>query len=648
MTLKNIFKIAEPDYKLSPYTGLDRNHWVDAAIYLLNGAFSHVSNIDDPLLFPLQKGKSYPHHLAQLPTVYLEGFCRTLFIASPLLREQPDLMINNISLSEYYFKQLVNILDENSETFIDSRKINQGPSQNLVEFGALSICLFIIPHILWDPLTEDQKNKLAALMLSYGDGPTIPSNWKFFNVFILSFFKSQNYSVNEVLLEDYLSKTLEHYVGDGWYNDNPAFDYYSFWSFQTYGILWSEFFGKKYYPKYVEQFIANFKDLIHFYPRMFSRSGEMIMWGRSISYRFAASSVFSLMGFLKSESTINWGWMRRIASGNLLQFLSNPKFLKSGVPTLGFYGEFEPAVQNYSCRASTYWCGKFFLGLLIPSNSPFWTESENNGEWEKQDTAQNLNIYSQKTGILVSNYSNIGASEIRSWCNIPLLPPNNPFRGFEGYYHLSYNSAFPWQLSGNAGEVAMNYIIKNKFDVWEPLHCYNFKGYNNGVYYREAKVETNPLIKFHLAEIPFSEGILRIDKIEYDDTNELLPFEIRLGHYALPKYKARVKKECIKMDNGQLYTIDNGEYTLGFISLHGFDKIETLKCINMNPVTKESYLINAVDLFDPNEYKKRYYFSFVIWKKTNSEWFLRDLDTFKVRIINDQAEVIFMDKTLIL
>lgn len=59
------------------------------------------------------------------------------------------------------------------------------------------------------------------------------------------------------------------------------------------------------------------------------------------------------MGWLNDPS-INYGWMRRIASSTLLQFLENPALMEDRVPTLGFYGAFEPAVQIYSCRGSVY------------------------------------------------------------------------------------------------------------------------------------------------------------------------------------------------------------------------------------------------------------------------------------------------------
>lgn len=106
------------------------------------------------------------------------------------------------------------------------------------------------------------------------------------------------------------------------------------------------------------------------YPYMFSKEGKMNMWGRSIPYRFGAVIPLALTGLLQNKE-VNYGWMRRIASATLLQFLQNPDFMDERVPSLGFYGAFEPAVQIYSCRASAFWMGKAFLALLLPEENPF-------------------------------------------------------------------------------------------------------------------------------------------------------------------------------------------------------------------------------------------------------------------------------------
>ena len=55
--IEQTFTVPTPNYKISPYTGLDRQGWIDAAEYLLEGAFTYIRNIDDPMYFPKQRNK---------------------------------------------------------------------------------------------------------------------------------------------------------------------------------------------------------------------------------------------------------------------------------------------------------------------------------------------------------------------------------------------------------------------------------------------------------------------------------------------------------------------------------------------------------------------------------------------------------------
>jgi hypothetical protein len=643
LTSNRVFELNKPDYRQSPFTGMTRQHWKDASLYILQGAFSYIRTLDDPMKFPKQPGKSYPRNAGQNPTEKLEGLCRTLFYATPLLKDNPNLVINHIRVADYYRVQMCNLIDPNSLSYIKPRSKNGGPSQNLVEFGALSISLLAIPEVLWNPLSKAQKDGLAQLMISYGDGPTVASNWKFFNIFVLSFYQSRGYAINEVLLKEYLQKTLEHYRGDGWYNDNPAYDYYSMWAFQMYGMVWSEYFGKKYYPSFAQKFLVNFSEVKDSYPYMFSRKGEMIMWGRSISYRYASIAPFPLMGF-ENDSKTNFGWMRRIASGTILQFLQNPDFMKDSIPTLGFYGPFEPAVQSYSCRGSVFWSGKAFLGLLVPENNPFWTATENEGPWEKgMQKGTVINKFQKGPGILITDYPNIGASEIRAWCHVKSIGAGEAFRSSENYNRLSYNSAFPWQADGANGEVAMNYVFKNKENKWEPLRLFTFKKFEGDVYYRNAVLETNKNVRLQLADFPMPNGILRVDKVESTDTVDL-----RLGHYALPEINGKIRQEIRKMKGHEVRILSNGIYQLAMVSVIGWEKMETIHTTGLHPMSKNSAVMNVTDHFLPGKNKQKIYCTLMTWKKAGEHWTNDELIPV-VKVIYSENEnsvkVIFTDKT---
>ena len=86
--------------------------------YLLSGAFTYIRTLDDPMYFPKQLDKTYPNNEGQVPTAKLEGFCRTLFVAAPLLREKPELTLNGIKVADYYRHQLLNLIRPDSPSFI--------------------------------------------------------------------------------------------------------------------------------------------------------------------------------------------------------------------------------------------------------------------------------------------------------------------------------------------------------------------------------------------------------------------------------------------------------------------------------------------------------------------------------------------------
>ena len=633
------FTIPTPNYKISPYTGLDRQGWIDAAEYLLEGAFTYVRNIDDPMYFPKQFEKTYPRDKGGVITAKLEGFCRTLFLAAPLLKENPDLTLNGIKVADYYRHQLLNLLDPKSPSYVKPLGKNGGPSQTLVEFGALAISLSTAKNVLWDPLTQEQKDKLAATMLSYGNGPTIGSNWMFFNVFVISFFKQEGYKVNDWRMEDCLKKLLALYRGEGWYNDAPAYDYYSMWAFQMYGPIWAQMYGH-FYPEYAAQFMKNQADLIDNYPYMFNAEGKMNMWGRSIPYRFGAVVPLALLGY-QTDKDINFGWMRRIASSTLLQFIQNPNLLEDNVPTLGFYGPFEPAVQIYSCRGSVYWCAKAFLSLLLPADNPFWTAKENNGPWDKEfKKGQVYNKFQPATNLLITDYPNVGGSEMRSWCHETVAKDWQKFRSSENYNKLAYHTEFPWMADGKNGEVSMNYATKNAKGEWEVLRLYTFKSFEDGIYRRDAVLETNLNIKYNLADIPLPNGVLRIDRVSVPS-----PTDIRLGHYTLSETFGKPVIESKSNKVPEATIISNGEYSLAMVNLTNWDKTEVLHPEGIHPVTYKCGLIQNEKHIQNEEVMV----TLMLWKKGDKQFSKKELTPVKsVKIADDKSSVIvtFADKSV--
>lgn len=587
---KKVFEVENPDKQLSPYTGMTREHWKQAAQYLLSTAFEYVKDIDSPMELPKQEGKGYPRNPGEIPTARMEAFCRTMFLAGPLVKENPGLTIKGINVGEYYRHQMAMFLDPKGPMFLPEKRGGGNGGQKLVELGGLSLSLLLAPDVFWTPLPQSTRDSLAARMLTYGEGGTIDMNWRFFNMCIMSFFKSQGYKVKDSYLEELIHKNLDAYVGDGWYHDAPLFDYYSMWAFQMYGPLWAESFGKKFYPSEAKQFMEHLTEIPNQYPYMFGRDGKIQMWGRSITYRMGCAVPLAMTGLLNS-SDIDYGWMRRICSGAILQFLTHPDFLaEDGVPNLGFYKHFEPCLQTYSCRGSVFWMAKLFLALYIPADNPFWTAKETEGAWtsiEKMKDSPKF-IYASKPKILTTNYPSTGMSEFRN-----VFRKNSGFYyGMENYNRLAYNSSLLWQADGPNGEVAMCYLTKNSKGEWETVESYEGEGFSasDDFFRRTAVLASDRNVKFEFAEKCLYNGLLRIDKISAPDSHMF-----RMGYYALPEYPGTpIKEKVVNVGGKTAYIIDNGKFQLATVMLDGWDGMEFVHCDGLHPETQKS---TVVDLY---------------------------------------------------
>ena len=112
------FTYKSSDKTLSPYTGLTRESWIEAGIYLLEGCFKNIPSFDHPVVLPRKDTKvTYPHldapeseQAQQRLAEIFEGLTRTFFIASVIIHERPDLTINNINLKDYYKKHILYFL----------------------------------------------------------------------------------------------------------------------------------------------------------------------------------------------------------------------------------------------------------------------------------------------------------------------------------------------------------------------------------------------------------------------------------------------------------------------------------------------------------------------------------------------------------
>lgn len=600
------FQAKTVDYQLSPYTGLTRDSWIEAGKYMLTGIFQHISSAEDPVIVPRKEMEvSYPNEHTpewKKQAEIFEGLARSFFIAAPLIQDNPDLVICGYSMRDYYKKQILRSCTPGDPNYVLDLSYMQATEalrdpfntyQQTVETCALVICLWICKGQIWDLYTKEEKDIIAAFLTDYAHGNTVPHNWRLFNMLDLAFLHHEGYPIDQDIMREHAQVVLNYYAGDGWYRDGHSFDYYSCWAFNVYGPIWNQMYGYEYEPYLAQKFEENSNKLMETYADFFDRDGFTNMWGRSNIYRNASTSAFDGNLFLH-HPTADPGLSRRICSGSLLQFLSREDVFYEGVPTLGFYGQFTPLVQGYSCAESPFWIGKAFLCLHLPKDHPFWTAKEHNGSWENLKKNEVKVTTLNGPALCYSNHEANGSTILRTG---KVLKELNNDHDMWNYSKLTFHTKFPWEAAPSAEVESQQYVVKDlTFDKVKKSNITFWCGEQNGVLYRRQLFAYSPESIWHclpamdLADFTVPYGILRVDKIRLHQK----PVSVTLGSYGFPDNQTEIIR---KEKNGWKAVILKGhdhigqEKQMAMTLFAGWDEIELLHSHGTNPDSEESVVI---------------------------------------------------------
>jgi len=609
--MKKAFEILNPDFEKSPLTGMTKQHYIEMAKYLLERAFTHVKDINDPISFPVVPGKTYPQPGApewRYRSAEFEALERTFTLAGPLIHIDTNTEINGINLREYYCLHLYHALTPgHSNSLPLPEDLPDSTYQFTCEFGGLFKTLLLMPETIWTHFSEKQKEEMVITISKWGHHRTTQNNWRIFNIITLSFLKKYGYEIDDDLLKSHLLWVASYHSGNGWYLEQ-TYNYYSISLFIVYTTIWNRTFGDEYYPEIAAIIEKSAQKLMESLPSFFGRDGYINMWSRSICYRTWVSGAFPVAFMLKDKTLLDPGLARRLCSGSLLQFVTKEEFFHNDIPSLGFYGQKEYMVQNYSCPASPFLMFLPFICLALPDDSPFWTAPENEGFWETLGSESKKTIL-ENPGLVLVNHGKNGTSEII---------PGKVYYDDPNYSKLTYNTHFPWEDHDPQGGTAMEYSFRSqdprdvrgddvnfyltgiavgnsseKSRQYTISQSMMFNGEQNGVIYRQAIMRRPPNngvgYIIDLADIIIPGGVIRVDR-----SRLAFEYELTLGHFGLPHIKGE-KPVISRFEDGtrKVITAAIKGRQVALIAYHGWDKLETVEHTNRNAETDESTVIYA-------------------------------------------------------
>ncbi|MCK9640360.1 MAG: DUF2264 domain-containing protein, partial [Prolixibacteraceae bacterium] len=607
--MERAFKVENPDFDLSPFSGMSKKHYIELAKYLLERAFTHVKFLETPLTFPVVPGKTYPQPDApewRYRSADFEALERTFTLAAPLIHIDPATTINNINLRDYYCLHLYNAFTPGHANSLPlPEDLPDSNYQFTCEFGGLFKTLLLMPDTIWFRFTEKQRDEMVVTISKWAHHRTTQNNWRIFNITTLSFLKKYGYAIDDELLKSHLLWVVSYHSGDGWYLEQ-TYNYYSISLFIVYTTIWNRTFGDQYYPEIAEIIEKSARKLMESVTGFFARNGYINMWSRSICYRTWVSGAFPVAFMLKEKSGLDAGWARRLCSGSLLQFVTREEFYCNDIPSLGFYGQKEYMIQNYSCAGSPFLMFLPFICLALPDNSPFWTAKENEGMWEGLGNNSNK-IVLENPGLVLVNHGKTGTSEII---------PGKVYYDDPNYSKLAYNTHFPWEDHNPNGGTSMEYSFRSldprdlrgddvnfyltgqkidndseKNSIFTTSQSMLYNGIRKDVLYRQAIMRKPPNngvgYIIDLAEITIPGGVIRVDR-----TRLAFEHELTLGHFGLPHIngqKAIVNQ--FEEGNRMVITASIPGRRVALIAYHGWDALNTLVHSDRNAEADESTVI---------------------------------------------------------
>ncbi|TCO09705.1 DUF2264 domain-containing protein [Natronoflexus pectinivorans] len=645
--MKQAFEVLNPDFELSPLTGMTRQHYIECAKYLLERAFTHINSIDEHLTFPRVPGKTYPQPNApewRYRSADFEALERTFTLAGPLILNDPDVTIKGIKLRDYYSLHFYRAFTPGHANSLPlPEDLPDSNYQFTCEFGGLFKTLLLMPDTIWSQYTEEQKNEMVKTISKWGHHRTTQNNWRIFNITTLSFLKKHGYEIDDELLKSHLLWVASYHSGNGWYLEQ-TYNYYSISLFIVYTTIWNRAFGDEYYPEIADIIERSAQKLMESLPSFFGRDGYINMWSRSICYRTWVSGAFPVAFMLKKQNLLDAGWARRLCSGSLLQFVTREDFYDNEIPSLGFYGTREYMVQNYSCPGSPYLMFLPFICLALPEDSPFWTAKENDGFWENLGN-DSKKVILDNPGLVLVNHGKTGTSEII---------PGKVYYDDPNYSKLAYNTHFPWEDHDPDGGTSMEYsfrsldprdlrgddvnfyltgltvdndaLINQKFTISQSM-LYN--GVIDDVLYRQAIMRNPPNngvgYIIDLAEITLPAGVIRIDR-----TRLAFEYEITLGHFGLPHYNGKSAViEQFEEGEKMVITASIPGRSVALIAYKGWDQLESKVHSNMNAETDDSTVIFARKMRLEKNPPMELLISVMLHKMDDKPWTKAELDPVK-------------------
>lgn len=337
----------------------ERAQWAARALAMLEPLKQHLT----PAGSGFDLGATAAHY--ETATIPMEAFSRPLWALVPFWAgggRAPE-------WEELYRRGLAAGTDPQSPGY-------WGPCRDLdqkfVEMAAIAYGLLLAPHILWEPLSAPEKDRLSAWLGEINHYECSHSNWQFFCILVNCALQKLGRPYSPERLELGLTRIDSYYTEGGWYRDgaNGQKDYYNGFAILFYSLLYASVMADS-DPQRCARFRQRAMEFGQSFLYWFGDDGPAVAYGRSQTYRFAQCAFFSLCAGLDLPAA-PLPVLKGLLFRHLDWWLEQPIFDNGGVLSIGYAYPNLMMSENYNAPGSPYWCMKAFAFLMLPEDHSFW------------------------------------------------------------------------------------------------------------------------------------------------------------------------------------------------------------------------------------------------------------------------------------
>ncbi len=355
-----------------------------------------------PILEEIRSGRTSKIHSQSTASVSRpdarrkEWELRLLWLAAPLLaleKDDPQIIFDSgekTGVAAFIREMIAKGVDRRRSDCWEHP--NPVMDQGIVEGSVLAYALVSARGLLWDKMTDETKAGIdlwfEEILSSFKYSI---NNWNLFPVLIHLAKQKLGLPYDRALVDGLLEEVEKMYIGDGWYADGyyRQFDYYVPWAIQFYLIVAAEWLKEE-----RPQFTATVHERAHEFSKdfewYFDSCGRNIPYGRSLTYRFAASAFWSACAWARVPG-MDLAKCRELATRNVEWFFGKGILTQNGLLSAGYAYPNEKVAELYISDGSPMWAFKTFLLLAIPEGDPVWTATPSETKGEGQNHIRSTN-----------------------------------------------------------------------------------------------------------------------------------------------------------------------------------------------------------------------------------------------------------------